>query len=241
MKSILSILIIAAIFFHAFPVESHAAKLKILVHAEEYHYGRAAFDLAGALNSLPDSSVTAQFVNDSACLIGDYLSGFDVVVLFNHNDMPAVIEENIRDYVNAGGGLLALHHVLNKANDNPVLVKLIGACYNAADGMVEHRDFFIEKIPGAEHPILEGIPTRFQVFNDQDFRMVFVPQADVTRLLTCDVSDNGPQDDCGWTRNMGNGKVVYLCPGDPVQSSPFLVNEPLFKLIVNSVKWLGKD
>ena len=241
MKTAFRLFIIAGLAFHLFSMESHAAKLEVLIHAEEYHYGKAAFDLAEALNSLPDSSISSSFVNDSGCLNSDFLSSFDVVVLFNHNNIPQKTEENIRDFVSAGGGLLALHHVLNKANDNPVLVELIGAYYDVADGMIEHRDFNIAKIPGAVHPILEGIPSRFKIFNDQDFRMVFVPQADITRLLTCDIKDNGTQEDCGWIRKFGSGNVVFLSPGDPVQSSPFISNEPLFNLILNSINWLGND
>jgi len=211
--------------------------LNILVYAEGYHYGKAAFELAEMLEAGPAGNVTAEFVNTEHALNPETLAGYDVLVLFNHNDIGSVHEKNITSFVAGGKGLVALHHVINKANNNPELTRLIGGYYLVEDGMVEHRDYNIVRIPGAEHPILQGIPDKFEIRNDQDFKIQFYPGRSVNRLLSNDLKENGPQEDCGWTRTEGAGRVVFLSPGDPVDERPFIVNKPLSALIINSVRW----
>jgi len=211
--------------------------LNILVYAEGYRYGRAAFELAEMLEAGPADNVTAEFVNTEHALKPETLARYDVLVLFNHNDISSVQEKNITGFVSGGKGLVALHHVINKANNNPELNRLIGGYYLVEDGMVANRDYNIVCIPGAEHPILEGIPDKFMISNDQDFKIQFYPGQSVNRLLSNDLKENGPQEDSGWTRTEGAGRVVFLSPGDPVEERPFIVNKALSALIINSVRW----
>jgi trehalose utilization protein len=211
--------------------------LNVLVYAEGYRYGKAAFELAEMFNARPDSMIKADFTNTESILNPESLDGYDVLVLFNHNNIAQIHEKNITEFVARGKGLVALHHVINKANDNPELTRLVGGYYTVEDGAVMHKDFHIMRIPGKEHPILSGIPESFPVKNDQDFQIKFYPGQIVDRLLTCDITGNGPQEDSGWTRTEGAGRVVFLSPGDAVEEKPFLTNEPVTRLIVNSILW----
>ncbi len=212
-------------------------ELNVLVFAEEYRYGKAGFELAQMLNDRQELRIRADFANTENILEMESLSEYDVLVLFNHNDIGETHEKNITGFVSGGKGLVALHHVISRANNNPELTRLVGGYYRLEEGMVEHRDFHIMRIPGKEHRILEGVPDKFLIKNDQDFRMRFYPGRPVERLLTCDVTDNGEQEDCGWTRTEGAGRVVFLSPGDPVEERPFIVNKPLSRLIINAVLW----
>ncbi len=212
--------------------------LNVIVFADGYHYGPAGHELARSLNDSTGSpAVRADFANTENILAPGALGRYDVLVLFNHNDITRTHEKRITDFVREGGGLVALHHVINKANGNPELTRLVGGFYNVDDGMIGHRDFNIVRIEGAEHPILEGVPEKFRVRDDQDFRIRFYPGQQIQRLLSCDIDDNGEQNDCGWTRTEGAGRVVFLSPGDPVDLNPFVNNVPLHKLIVNSIRW----
>ncbi|HLA39572.1 MAG TPA: ThuA domain-containing protein [Candidatus Glassbacteria bacterium] len=214
-----------------------ASPVRVLVFADGYHYGPAAYELAGCLDSSLVPGISAEFANTENILEPAALARCDVLVLFNHNDITLVHEKNITQFVNAGGGLVALHHVINRANNNFELNRLVGGYYRLEDGLVEHRDFNILRLAGADHPVLAGIPDKFKIYDDQDFRMLSYPGEPVTRLLSCDVTDNGDQQDCGWVRTEGAGRVIYLSPGDPVKKSPFIKNEPLFRLIVNAIRW----
>ena len=211
--------------------------INVLVFAEEYRYGKAGFELAQLLDSQKEYGLRANFANTENILKPQSLAEYDVLVLFNHNDIKAAHEKNITEFVSGGKGLVALHHVISQANNNPELSRLVGGYYRVEDGMVQHRDFHIMRIPGKEHPILEGVPEKFLIKNDQDFRMLFYPGQEVERLLTCDVTDNGDQEDSGWIRTEGTGRVVFLSPGDPVEERPFIVNKPLSRLIINAVRW----
>jgi len=212
--------------------------LSVIVFADGYHYGPAGHELARSLDdSTASPAVRVDFSNTENILAPGSLNRYDVLVLFNHNNITRTHEKRITDFVRTGGGLVALHHVINKANDNPELTRLVGGFYDVADGMIGHRDFDIVKIEGANHQILEGIPDKFKIRDDQDFRIRFYPGQQVERILTCDIADNGEQNDCGWTRTEGAGRVVFLSPGDPVQLNPFVNNAPLHRLIVNSINW----
>jgi len=221
----------------ALPLPAAERPVKALVFAEGYHYGPTGYELAGYLDGEMVPGVAAEFANTKNILEPAILAGYDVLVLFNHNDITAVQEKNISQFVSDGGGLVALHHVINSGNHNPELNRLIGGYYVMEDGFLEHRDFNIVRIPGAEHPVLAGIPDKFMIYDDQDFRMRFYPGQAVVKLLGCDLAEGGPQEDCGWVRTEGAGRVVYLSPGDPLPKSPFIKNEPLSRLIVNAVRW----
>ncbi|MBW7995404.1 MAG: ThuA domain-containing protein [Candidatus Glassbacteria bacterium] len=231
---------VAAVLLAAVMAAPLAAQrtLNVLVFADAYHYGPAGHELARALDdSTRGLGLNADFTNTENVLSPKSLNRYDVLVLFNHNDITRTHEKNITDFVRAGGGLVALHHIINKANGNPELTRLVGAFYEVDDGMIGHRDFNIVRIEGVEHPVLEGIPEKFMIYDDQDFRIQFYPGQEVNRLLSCDIRDNGEQNDCGWTRTEGAGRVVFLSPGDPVARNPFVNNEPLFQLILNSIRW----
>ncbi len=216
--------------------------LNLLVYADGYHYGPAGHELARSLDdSTAVPSVRADFANTENILTPGSLNRYDVLVLFNHNDITRTHEKNITDFVRGGGGLVALHHVINKANDNPELTRLVGGYYDVADGMIGHRDFNIVRIDGVRHPVLDGIPDKFKIRDDQDFMIRFYPGQQVQRLLSCDITDNGDQNDCGWTRTEGAGRVVFLSPGDPVDINPFINNAALYKLINNSIRWAAGD
>jgi trehalose utilization protein len=229
--SLLAAIVLSPVFLSAQRV------VNILVFAEEYRYGEAGFELAGLLNDTKEYGFHADFANTENILNPESLTEYDVIVLFNHNDITATHEKNITDFVSGGKGLVALHHVISRANNNPELTRLVGGYYRTEDGMIQHRDYHILRIPGKEHPVLEGIPEKFLIKNDQDFRMRFYPGQPVEKLLTCDITDNGEQEDCGWVRSEGAGRVVFLSPGDPVEERPFVVNEPLSLLIINAVRW----
>ena len=128
--------------------------LNVLVFAEEYRYGKAGFELSEMLNNQKAHNMKADFSNTENILKPESLAPYDVLVLFNHNDISQVHEKNITQFVSGGKGLVALHHVISQANNNPELTRLVGGYYNMAeDGFVGHRDYQIMRLPGKEHPI----------------------------------------------------------------------------------------
>jgi len=216
-------------------------RLSVLVFADGYRYGQAGFDLAAMLSDSTRFPFRADFTNTAGSLAPECLARYDVLILFNHNDIDASLENSITRYVQGGGGLVALHHVVNHGNNNPELTRLVGGYYLLTDSSVQYRDFKIVRLPGVEHPVFEGVPESFEIRDDQHFRMRFYPGQSLQRLLGCDIPGDRHWEDCGWTRTEGAGRVIYLSPGDPVEQSPFTKNEPLARLIVNAVNWAGRN
>ena len=216
-------------------------RLSVLVFADQQRYGLAGFELAGMLSDSALCSYRADFTNTGNCLTSECLAHYDVLVLFNHNDIDETVENNITRFVRGGGGLVALHHVVNHGNNNPELTRLVGGYYLLSDSSVQHRDFRLVRLTGLNHPVFEGVPESFEIRDDQDFTMRFYPGQNVERLLSCDIPGFERQNDSGWTRTEGDGRIIYLSPGDPVEESPFLRNKPLSRLIINAVGWAGRN
>lgn len=212
-------------------------ELRVLVFAEEYRYGKAGFGLAEMLEGNPWHALSVDFSNTASILTAEALSRYDVLVLFNHNNFENSLENNVTRFVRGGGGLVALHHCINHANNNPELTRLIGGYYLLSDSSVHNRNFNLVRIPGVSHPVFEGVPERFRIEDDQDFTIRFYPGQEITRLLTCDIPWFADQNDSGWTRTEGDGRVIYLSPGDPVEKQPFVNNKSLARLITNAVSW----
>ena len=110
-----------------------------------------------------------------------------------------------------------------------------------------------------EHPVLAGVPSQFQITDELYLYEVF--EADVQPLLVSDyefVPDNfysatravrdGVMFDnegwshapgsalVGWTRQVGNSRIVYLQCGD----DPVAYGNPHFqRLIANAIKWVS--
>ena len=237
-KSIVMIFLALALSVHVLLAQR---PLNVLVFSEQYNYGKAGFALAEMLQTNPWHKFSVDFSNTSSILEKASLERYDVLVLFNHNDIDNDLESNVTRFVAAGGGLVALHHVVNYGNYNPELTRLIGGYYLMSDSSVQHRDFSMVRLPGVEHPVFEGVPDQFGIQDDQDFTMRFYPGQPVKRLLTCDLPGFEGQNDSGWTREEGLGRVIYLSPGDPVKMNPYVNNKPLARLIANAVGWAGKQ
>jgi uncharacterized protein len=222
-------------------LQAESRHLSVLVFADQYRYGLAGFELAGMLSDSTRCPYRADFTNTGNSLTPECLARYDVLVLFNHNDIDRDVENNITRFVRGGGGLVALHHVLNHGNNNPELTRLVGGYYLLNDSSVQHHDFKLVRLPGVSHPVFEGVPESFEVRNEQDFTMRFYPGQNLERILSCDIPWFEQQNDSGWTRSEGSGRIIYLSPGDPVEESPFLRNKPLSRLIINAVGWAGRD
>jgi len=111
-----------------------------------------------------------------------------------------------------------------------------------------------------EHPVLEGVPASFQITDELYLYEVF--EDDVQPLLVSNYdfdqanfysakqavkdgkmfSNEGWEHTpgsklIGWTREVGNSRIVYLqCGDDPVAYA----NEHLRKLIANAIKWVSE-
>jgi len=81
-------------------------------------------------------------LNSSASMLA-YFSTFDVVLVFKHwsTSFPAALQTALRDYADAGGGVVALHHALfNDGGGKNILCGMFGAESSSAGWSARNPD-----------------------------------------------------------------------------------------------------
>jgi hypothetical protein len=140
----------------------------------------------------------------------------------------------VKDFVNAGGGVLFLHNVTYISPHNDDFRDVLGA---VTQGHPPIRSFKV-KVVDREHPITRGVKD-FIVTDEQHF-MTY--QKDPKHLLLQSVNEDGltyrdlgASSAAGWAYDYGKGRVCYLAPGHMISA---LWNPEYEKLQKNAVRWL---
>ena len=140
----------------------------------------------------------------------------------------------VKDFVNAGGGVLFLHNVTYISPHNDDFRDVLGA---VTEGHPPIRPFKV-KVVNSEHPITRGVKD-FVVTDEQHF-MTY--QKDPKHLLLRSVNEDGltyrdlgASSAAGWAYDYGKGRVCYLAPGHMISA---LWNPEYEKLQKNAVRWL---
>lgn len=135
--------------------------------------------------------------------------------------------EALRDFVRAGGGLVAVHSGTASYQDVPVVRALLGGVFASHPPPCAVR---VE--PTAGHLLASGLPGPFAI-RDEHYQMTMDdPAADIF-LRTHSAHGMQP---AGWTRREGAGRVVVLTPGH----FPEVWLHPSFqRLLRNALHWAG--
>jgi type 1 glutamine amidotransferase len=143
----------------------------------------------------------------------------------------------VKDFVNAGGGVLLLHNVTYISPHNDDFRDVLGA---VTQGHPPIRTFKV-KVVNSDHPITRGVKD-FIVTDEQHF-MTY--QKDPKHLLLQSVNEDGltyrdlgTSSAAGWAYDYGKGRVCYLAPGHMLTA---LWNPEYEKLQKNAVRWLLKQ
>jgi type 1 glutamine amidotransferase len=135
-------------------------------------------------------------------------------------------QQAVVNFVEGGGGLLALHNSTALYPENGPFLKLIGGTY-MGHGPLER---FRVSVRDRSHPITQGV-NDFEVADEQH-----TPTTDRTRvhLLLESRSSEGTMGVAGWVHQVGRGRVCYLANGHTREAQ----NHPEFqKLLQNAALW----
>ena len=148
------------------------------------------------------------------------------------NTVTEVMAGEFRDYVERGGGFLAVHSGNVFTGDG--------------DGVREYTQFVGNRFLShplrcevmlkkeKEHPIMNGVAEQFPI-RDEHYQMeILAEDADV--FLTS-VSENGGVQVAGYTREMGKGRLCVLTPGHTLS---VWGNKQFQKIFLNAVMWCLK-
>ncbi len=136
-------------------------------------------------------------------------------------------QKAIWDFVERGGGFLALHNSQGLYPPGGLYYKLFGGDYG---GHPEPYVFTI-RVENRDHPVTAGIED-FEIFDEQHMVKYYL---DREHLLVRSMARNNAAAAAGWWREQGKGRFVYLSPGH----TPEALNHPMMqRLIRNSANWL---
>jgi type 1 glutamine amidotransferase len=154
---------------------------------------------------------------------GDY----DVMLFYGGPQTQELQERAIQNFVEAGGGVVALHHA--SANSSTAWIQLIGGRFAGHPAMSDVEIV----VADSKHPIMQGVEGRFKIY-DEAYRH---KMADVKREVLAKLKEfNNPATnlDIIWTRDVGKGRVVYNALGHGKEA---WTNPNWQRLVAQSVLW----
>ena len=154
---------------------------------------------------------------------------------------PWITEEQgaaIKDFVEAGGGLYALHNSSHISLSSRDYREVMGGAY------IDHPPLrpFKVSVVNKDHPITRGVQD-FMVNDEQHFvtydkdpEYVLLRSENVDGLTDVyEGKDLGAKAIAGWAYDFGKGRVVFTAPGHTLHA---MWQPEYFKLQKNAVRWL---
>ena len=177
-----------------------------------------------------DVKVTLAALDDpNQGLPDELLESTDVLMWWGHVAHSEVSDElvsKIRDRVYAGMGFIALH----SAHHSKPFRAIVGTTGNLTWGR-NQRAVIWNVCP--THPIAEGIPAHFELFEEMYGEPFYIPKPD--DLIFATWYEDGNIFRGGATFTRGFGKIFYFHPGHETCTS--FDNEYVRRIIKNAIKW----
>jgi len=194
---------------------------------------------AGLKEALGGAGISLTFAVDVRALSRENLKGMQLLVMLRDGiiwpdgpEKPYVVwmapeqERAIVDFVEAGGGLLALHNSTGLYPEGGPYLKLLGGTYQG-HGPLER---FQVKVLDSGHPVTQGV-SDYEVADEQHTP---VPDRAKVHLLLESRSDEGVTAAAGWVHEAGKGRVCYLANGHTREA----MLHPMYqKLMRNGAQW----
>ena len=228
----------------------------------------AEFPRRAMAYALATVNIPVTFIEDNQNnknINAETLSQFDLLIISGSLSLRPEQEKAIADFVEKGGGYLALHNASAGPRGGPY-EKLLGGRFLKHPTPYKFTIRVTEA--GRKHPITAGVRD-FEVYDEHHFVTYDVdPQppgqgpkgtwessfwtSGPHVLITTDATDNSLDPDRalygefgkngtslvgGWWREIGKGRVVFFTPGHIAE----VMNDPMMqRLYQNAAKWLVK-
>jgi len=177
-----------------------------------------------------DVKVTlASLYDDEQGLPDDVLNNTDVLIWWGHmkhKEVSDELTEKIRQRVYSGMGFIAIH----SAHHSKPFKAILGTTGNLTWGR-EQKGIVWNVAPS--HPITEGIPAHFEIFEELYSEPFYIPTPDELLFVTWFEDGNVFRGGATWKR--GLGKIFYFHPGHETCNSFY--NEYVQKILSNAVRW----
>jgi type 1 glutamine amidotransferase len=194
----------------------------------------------GLTPALVKENIPVTFIEDVAQLNSDSLKEHQLLIILRDGmnwpdgyDKPPVKwmtdaqQQAIWDFVQNGGGFLALHNSQGIYPPGGLYYKLFGGDYGGHPKPYK----FTVRIEDKSHPIAAGVED-FQVFDEQHTVKYYL---DREHMVLRTIAPDNLAAPGGWWREMGQGRFAYMSPGHTTEA----LEHPMYqRLLRNAMRWL---
>lgn len=205
-------------------------------------YIRESLSQALAAENMP-----VTFIENTAALNADSLRNVQILIMLGDGGpkgsmrsggsttgprVPWMTEQQqkaIWDFVESGGGWLALHNVEALYPPDGLYYKLLGGVF------VRHPKpyLYTVRVVNKDHPVTAGVDD-YQIFDEHHMIKYNLPD---DHLLTRSISEDNTVSVSGWWNEQGKGRLVYFAPGHTREA---LMHPMTQKLMRNALKWVSR-
>lgn len=176
-------------------------------------------------------------VSNEAAFREDLWGKYDALVLY---DMSQTLSEDgkrhFREFVEAGGGVVALHHSIVSYQDWPWYRELIGGQYldkpsggQPASTYLHDQDLSVRTV--TPHPITEGLA--LARIHDETYKGMAIARSNTVLLATDHPTSDGP---LAWVSAYPRARIVYIELGHGTEAH----RDPGYRALVrNAVRWVA--
>jgi hypothetical protein len=192
----------------------------------------------GLITALVKENIPVTFIEDPTLLNAKSLAAYSLLIIARNGRywpdgygkpqtawMSDDQQKAIWDFVERGGGFLAVHNAHTMYPPNGLYYKLFGGDFG---GHPKPYTFTI-RVENKNHPITTGVED-FDIFDEQHMSKYFLDQ---DHLLLRSVARDNQQAAAGWWQQVGKGRFCYLSPGHTPESSSMVQ-----RLIGKTARWL---
>ena len=168
----------------------------------------------------------------------DLRGRYDVLVLYDGSaTITPEAQAHFREFVDAGGGVVVLHHALIDYQASDWYRDLVGGRYlldssggRPASTYLHDQDMHIRV--ATPHPITRGVP--LTQIHDEAYKGMWIAPTDTILLTTDNPSSDGP---VAWVSANTPARVVYIQLGH----GPEAHRDPGYRSLVNNaVLWVAR-
>lgn len=156
----------------------------------------------------------------------------DYHVLFLYNNQARVTDEQFHamsQFVENGGGLVAVHSASASFQNSEPFIKLVGAAFKS-----HGTGTFSASRVAADHPAIAGVPS----FESWDETYVHTKHNPVNRTVLEVRREGDHEEPWTWVRTHGGGRVFYTAWGHDERT---WTNEGFQQLLLQGIRWSAGD
>ena len=194
----------------------------------------------GLITALVKENIPITFLEDPLALNTKMLEEFSLLIIARNGRywpdgygkpqaawMTEELQKGIWEFVNKGGGFLAVHNAHTMYPPNGLYYKLFGGDFG---GHPKPYTFAL-RVENKNHPITVGVED-FDVYDEQHMSKYSLDQE---HLLLRSVARDNQQAAAGWWQEIGRGRFCYLSPGH----TPEALGHPMVqRLLRNAARWV---